>query len=84
MADVGGVTDLAHLAVADQVDSGVDLVLHAITNRLADHPVVLLPVDRLAPVLGEDKIDGRPRARQAADVRRENACLLGHLIAPKS
>ena len=65
MADESRVADLAHLAVADDVDARVDLVLDAILDRRADDALVLLGVDLLALVLGEDDVDDVLRARKA-------------------
>ena len=78
VADEGGVADLAHLAVGDDVDARIDLVLDAVADRLADDALVLLAVDLLALVLGEDLVDDRLRARQAADMRGEDASVLSH------
>ena len=78
MADERRVADLAHLAVADDVDARVDLVLDAILDRRADDALVLLGVDLLALVLGEDDVDDVLRARKAPHVRRQDATVLSH------
>ena len=46
VADVRRVADLAHLAVADEVDAGVGLVAYPVDDRAADDPLVLRGVDR--------------------------------------
>ena len=78
VTDVGCVADLAHLAVAHEVDACLDLVAHALLDCFADGAVVGVPVDGLALVLGEDLVDDRLRSRQAADVRGQNAAVRRH------
>jgi len=78
VADERRVADLAHLAVGDDVDAGVDLMLDAVLDRRPDDALVLVTVDHLAAILGEDLVDDVLRARQAADVRGEDATLLLH------
>ena len=73
VADVRGVADLAHLAVADDVDAGVDLVSHAVSHGRIQQAVVLGAVDLLAAVLGEHELDQLGRPRQAADVGGQDA-----------
>ena len=68
MADVGGVADLAHLAVGDEVDPGIDLVCDAVGHRGADDPIERVGVDGLAPVLRRTR-DRRPPG-DAAGCRR--------------
>ena len=70
--DVGRVADLAHLAVADDVDADLDLLADDFRDRVGDH---LLGVrrHRSAVLMGEQHVGDRLRARQAADVGREYA-----------
>jgi hypothetical protein len=72
MADVRGVADLAHLAVAHHVDTGSDLLLHDVGDRDAHRRVERLRVMGLVAILREQPIDDLLRSREAADVRREN------------
>jgi hypothetical protein len=78
VADEGRVADLAHLAIADDVDARVDLVLDAILDRRADDALVLLGVDLLALVLREDDVDHVLGARKAPHVSRQDATVLSH------
>ena len=72
--DVGGVADLAHLAVADHVDAGRDLLLHDCLDGIGDDRAAAGGVVRdLAVLAREQHIGDRLRARQAADMRGENA-----------
>ena len=48
MADVGGVGRLAHLAVADDVDAGRDLLRDDLVDRLGDCGLERAGVDRVA------------------------------------
>jgi hypothetical protein len=79
VADVGGVSDLAHLAVRDQVDPGIGLVADAICHRVADHLLVALAVDVLAAVLAEHHVNHILGAGKAADVGGEDPAAVGHL-----
>jgi hypothetical protein len=72
MADVGRVADLRHLAVADEVDPRVDLVLDPLLDGRADHALVLGAIDVLALVLGPDLVDDVLGARKAADMRGQD------------
>ena len=78
VTDVGCVADLAHLAVAHEVDASLDLVADALPDCVADGAVVGVPVDGLSLVLGENVLDDGLRSRQAADVRGQNAAVRGH------
>ena len=82
VADIGRVADLAHLAVADEVDPGLHLAPDAIAHRLADHAVVSCPVDRLAAVLGEHELDDLLGPRQASDMGGCDPVYLPHLSHP--
>ena len=80
VADVCGVADLAHLAVADHVDARLDLMTHAVEDRLVEQPVIALLVDRLAAILGEHQFDELRRPGQAADVGGKDARHLPELL----
>ena len=73
MTDVGGVGRLAHLAVADDVDAGRDLLGDDLIHRLGGRGLELRGVDRLALFAAENEVDQRLRPRQAAGVRGENS-----------
>ena len=75
MADVRRVPDLAHLAVADDVDPGLDLTGHAIGDGGPDDPVELRALDLAPVVLGEDDIHDVVGPREAPDVGGEDAVL---------
>ena len=77
MANVGGVADLAHFAVARDVDTGVGLLLHDVINGARDDGFELCGIHRLATVLREEQIDNFLRTRKTADVRRENTVCAG-------
>ena len=82
VADVGGVADLAHLPVAHNVDSGVDLVTHAIAHRRGDQLVVAAAIHGLAAVFGEYDVDDLLRPRQAANVGGQDPCARCHQRRP--
>ena len=67
--DVGRIADLAHLAVADDRDPGLDLPLHRLVDSLLHHAVELGLVICLALVAGEQQRNEFGAARQAADMR---------------
>src|SRR5262249_4287253 len=77
VADVGGVADLAHLAVGDPIHPGIHLMLDPVAHGAADDAVELVGVHRLAPVLGEDEIDNLLGPRKAADVGGGDGAGLG-------
>ena len=66
IGDVGGVADLAHLAVADHVDAGRHLALHDFRGGLGDH------------VRGRRRVGDRRRAR-APNNTSVTACERGRL-----
>ncbi len=70
--DVGRVADLAHLAVADDVDADLDLAAHDVGDRVADRARAAGAVMRRSLVTREQDVRDRLRARQAADVRRQD------------
>ena len=69
--DVGGVADLAHLAVADDVDADRDLALDRRGDRIRDSAVECRRVVRLALFLGDEQRRHVRRTRQAAHMRRQ-------------
>ena len=72
---IGGVTDLAGLAVADDVDAGIDLPLDDVQHGLADATIELSGVDRPAVFTLFEQMQHRVGARQAADMGRQNPLL---------
>ena len=73
MTDVGGVADLRHLAVRDDVDAGFLLLEHDIGDGVAHDGVVSSAVEAFALGLREQLVDHGLRSRQAADVGGEDA-----------
>ena len=51
MADVGGITDLPHLAVADNIDSGLALAADRIGDAAPDHRIELGRIIVVAAIL---------------------------------
>ena len=70
--DVGGVADLARLAVADDVDARGDLLGDGVGDAGRDGGVESGAVVRLAAVFLVEQLDDLGAARQAADVGRED------------
>ena len=73
MTDVGGVGRLAHLAVADDVDAGCDLLGDHIVDRNRRLGFECLRVDRLAGFSTQNNVNQRLRARQATGMRCQDA-----------
>ena len=73
LLDVGGIADLAGLAVADDIDADRDLVGDDVGHRLGRLAVEFRMIVRLVVILLHQQIDQRLRPRQAADVRRQDA-----------
>ena len=73
MPEVGGVGRLAHLAVADDVDAGLDLLGDHLVDRPGGLGLERRGVDELALFPVEHEVDQRMRPRQAAGMRGENA-----------
>ena len=71
--DIGGIADLAHLAVGDHVHPGVDLLAHHVRDGAFHAGVERAPVGERAVLLGEQHLGDIRRPRQAADMRGENA-----------
>ena len=68
---VGGVARLAHLAVVDEIDAGLDLTTHHRGHRGPDAGVERGGIHRHALLLGVHRADEIGRARQTPGVRRE-------------
>ena len=79
--DVGGVARLRHLAVVDDVDTGIGLVTDDIGHRLGDTGAEGGCLDRHALLLGEHGAHQIFRARQAAGMGGEKA--LGAAFHPR-
>ena len=73
MPDVGGIADLAHLAVAHHVEPGVLLESHDLPHALLQDIVEKNGIDLVAAILREQQIDELLRSWKAADVRGEDA-----------
>ncbi len=71
--DVGSVADLAHLAVADQVDANLHLPAHHVGHGRGNDGVVASAVTRFFALAREQHLRHGPAAREAADVRREDS-----------
>ena len=70
---VGGVGRLAHLAVVDDVDAGLDLLADNLGHRGADARGQGGGIHRHAFLFGEHRPDQILRTRKAAGVRRQEA-----------
>jgi len=73
MPDVKGVADLALLAVANAVDPGFHLFGDNIAHRAGETGRKTHLVDALANLLRHDLAQQLRRARQTADMRRQDA-----------
>src|SRR5688572_26543752 len=73
MPDVGGIADLAHLAVAHDIEPGVPLSRHDAGDALLQHSVYERGITLLSPLQREQHVDDFRRSRKAADVRGEDA-----------
>ena len=83
MPDVGGVGRLAHLAVADDIDPGGELLCDDIVDRFGGLGRKGGSVDHLTPFPVHHEIDQRLRPGQAARVRRQDSVLAGfHSVLP--
>src|SRR5690606_27780345 len=69
---IGGVGDLVHLPVAHHVDAGLHLAADDHGHGIADHGIVTC-LRGLAGVAAEQDVHDLLRARQAADMRGEDA-----------
>ena len=77
MPHVGDVADLAHLAIADDIDASRHLLLRHFKHRAPHDPVEFRRIVGFVPILRKQLIDHVLRPRHAADVRRENAIPAG-------
>jgi hypothetical protein len=75
--NVGRITGLRHLAVIDDVDTGVRLAANDVDDRLPGQAVELGLVVGLALVLAHQELAQLGRPRQAPDMGRQNAILAG-------
>ena len=71
--DIGGVTDLARLAVAHHVESESDLLAHDLIDGAGHGLLELRGIERLPLLLGHQQVHDVLGARQAADVRRQDS-----------
>ena len=71
--DVGRIADLAHLAIADDIDADLDLPAHDLRYRFRDDCVVPRDLTRLLALAREEHVRHRLAAWQAADVGGEDA-----------
>ena len=69
MPDVGGIADLAHLAIAHHINTRGHLLSHHLINRLRNGGVKLRLVVVHSGILGEQAFHHRLRARQASYMR---------------
>ena len=79
MTDVGGVADLARLAVADDVDASVDLPLHGVVHAALYSFVERGRIDHFIAILREQQVEDLVRSRQAPDVRGEDPVEARHV-----
>jgi hypothetical protein len=70
---VGDEARLGHLAVADDVEAGIDLLAHAIFHRAAYPFRIGLLIDRVAVHARQHQLEQIVRARQAADMGGQDA-----------
>ncbi len=73
VTDVSGVAYFAHLAIADDVHAGFDLMLYDIGHRAAHRGVELRRIVGLIAILREQQVHRCLRPRQTADVSGEDA-----------
>ena len=84
MADIKGVGDLAELAVADAVDAGRDLFSDDVVDRGRQTGVERRLLDRPPGLARFQELEQVGRARQAADMRRQDAfAAVFHLPEPR-
>src|SRR5215204_5090421 len=72
MTDVGGVADLAHLAVVDDVYPALPLLVDDVFDRTPHGAFEGRRIEPLVAVLREEQIHYRLGPRQAAGVSRQN------------
>ena len=81
LRDVGRVAGLALLAVAHDVDPGVDLARHDAGDGLLQHPLLRRVVGG-AVAREAERLDEAGRPREASGVRGEDA--VGHRVPSRS
>ena len=57
MPDIGGITDLAHLAIADHVDADLGLTMHHIHDAAAYHVMEVFRIEGFAAILRKQQVD---------------------------
>ena len=72
---IGGVTDLAGLAVADDIDADIDLPLDDVQHGLPNATIELHGVESPAVLAFFEQMQHRVAPRQAADMRCQNSLL---------
>ena len=77
MLDIGGVTELAHLAVAHHVDTDGHLAGDHLGYRCRNLPTMFIKVDFFVIVYGEDPTRDCFRTRQAADMGGQDVVCTG-------
>ena len=82
MADIKSVGDLAEFAVADAVDAGRDLFSDDVIDRGRKTGVECRLLDRPPGFARFEKFEKIRRARQAADMRRQNTLALCFIPDP--
>ena len=75
VGDISGIAGLRHLPVIDDVDADRSLAADDVDDRLAHQPVERVLVIRLALILAHQHLPQLGRARQAADMGRQDAVL---------
>ena len=73
VADIEGVGDLAQLAVAHAVDPGRHLLMHDLVDRGGETGVERRLLDRPPGLARLEELEQVGRARQAADMGRQDA-----------
>src|SRR6516164_7960882 len=71
--DVGRIADLAHLAIADDVDADLDLSAHDLRYRIGDNGVVPRAIAALIALAREQHVRHRLTAGKATDVGGQDA-----------
>jgi hypothetical protein len=72
---IGGVTDLAGLAIADDVDADIDLPPDDVQHSLPNAPIERCGVKSLPALALFEQAQHRVAPRQAADMRCQNSML---------
>src|SRR5271170_2827635 len=84
MPDVGGVADLTHFAIVDDIEPDLGLALHGSVDGTPHRRIKVRRLERLASILREQDVNDLLRTRQAADMCSENAVgISDHDYRPK-